>query len=452
MDELHVECPQRSFGCSYTCQRQWLATHVKDECQFVEVRCYQDQCEEVVLRKDVGKHTDTCERRMVQCEACGARVQFINLQVSPWKQLLDMSISWQLWKSHYALCPAEDAACPDCDTVLPRGDMSNHASNCLERVVSCEQAVHGCSWTGPRRALSTLHQHQCPYEAIKGFFALNVTRMSALETENTALRWRVEELENALRSTSRDLQTVKLALGPWFRPDGSHVPLRPSPPSEPAPRVYARRRLSNALNSAMFGLSQDSRSSVDPDGVEPTPQPSPATSPLPADPFAQFFPPPNNQSSQSLHPSDAFALGQLADVNYPRTAPNSQVAPLNLNTTLEGSLMSLRSSVITLAASLDSETRRHDIALTTESLRVNEEVMSLRAIVQGVRMQVHHMMMDRNSQVTGRDDEGPAYNYSHARATAIEPWTSSVRYLNHHPPVHRPISIGTTTHVQTTKL
>ena len=344
--------------------------------------------------------------------------------------------------------------CPHCDLVLPLGDISNHASACPDLVIPCVQAVHGCPWTGPRHALSSSHLHQCPYEAIKRFFALNTSRISALETENGSLRWRVEELENVLRRTTQDLQTVKLALGPWFRPDGCHPPLRPSPPSEPAPRAYARRRLSNALNSAMFGFS--SEGSVDPAITDPDPQlPPSVTTPLPVDTFAQFFQPPEIHPSQPPHPSEILlATGQMADGTYPRTAPNSQVAPLNLNTSLEGSLISLRSSVVTLAAALDSENRRHDIALTTETLRVNEEVMALRAIVHGLRMQVHQIMMDRNSQVTGREDEeGVGYNYSHARpSTAVEPWTSSVRYLNHLPPVHRPISIGTTTHIQTTKL
>lgn len=358
-------------------------------------------------------------------------------------------------KSHYIECPAEDVACPHCDLVLPLGDMSNHTSGCPELIIPCAQAAYGCLWTGPRRTLSSSHLQHCPYEAIKGFFAINTSRISALETENSSLRWRVEELENDLRRTTCDLQTAKLALGPWFRPDGCHAPLRPTPPSAPAPRAYARRRLSNALNSAMFGFSPEV-SPVDPAvTTDPAPQPPPVTTPAPTDAFFPFFQPPENSPSQALHPSETFlATGQLADRTYPRTAPNSQVAPLNLNTTLEGSLISLRSSIVTLAAALDSENRRHDIALTTETLRVNEEVMALRAIVHGLRMQVHQIMMDRNSQVTGREDgEGVGYNYSHARPpTAVEPWTSSVRYLNHHPPVHRPISIGTTTHIQTTKL
>jgi TRAF-type zinc finger len=366
--------------------------------------------------------------------------------------LLSIFLTHRNGKAHYAQCPTEDVTCPHCDTVLARGDLSNHTSTCPELVVSCDQAMYGCPWTGPRRTLSSSHLPQCPYEAVKGFFALNVSRISALETENSSLRWRVEELENDLRGRTRDLQMVKQALGPWFRPDGCHVPLRPSPPSGPAPRSYPRRRFSNALNSAMFGFSQESASSADPAIADPTLRPP---SGMTSDAFAQFFPPSDDPPHQPPHPSENFLpTGQMADGTYPRTAPNSQVAPLNLDTTLEGSLLSLRSSIVTLAASLDSEGRRHDIALTTETLRVNEEVMALRAIVHGLRMQVHQIMMDRNSQVTGReDDEGVGYNYSHVRpAMAVEPWTSSVRYLNHHPPVHRPISIGTTTHIQTTKL
>jgi len=64
------------------------------------------------------------------------------------------------------------------------------------------------------------------------------------------------------------------------------------------------------------------------------------------------------------------------------------VAPLNLSTTVEGSLVGLRESLVTLSAALESQGRRLELALTTEGLRVSEEVGSLKAIVQGLRMQV----------------------------------------------------------------
>ena len=64
------------------------------------------------------------------------------------------------------------------------------------------------------------------------------------------------------------------------------------------------------------------------------------------------------------------------------------VAPLNLSTTVEGSLVGLRESLVTLSAALESQGRRLELGFTTEGLRVSEEVGSLKAIVQGLRMQV----------------------------------------------------------------
>jgi len=77
--------------------------------------------------------------------------------------------------------------------------------------------------------------------------------------------------------------------------------------------------------------------------------------------------------------------------NRPQFTPSTNkhvVAPLNLSTTVEGSLVGLRESLITLSAALESQGRRLELALTTEGLRVSEEVGSLKAIVQGLRMQV----------------------------------------------------------------
>ena len=50
--------------------------------------------------------------------------------------------------------------------------------------------------------------------------------------------------------------------------------------------------------------------------------------------------------------------------------------------------MGLRESLVTLSAALESQGRRQELALTTEGLRFSEEVGSLKAIVQGLRMQV----------------------------------------------------------------
>lgn len=88
----------------------------------------------------------------------------------------------------------------------------------------------------------------------------------------------------------------------------------------------------------------------------------------------------------------------------PRTV--TRVAPLDLGTNLHGTLEGLRESVVGVAAGIDELGRRSEIALANETLRLGEEVVSMRAGVHGLRMQIHAMMMERNMQVTGAPGAG----------------------------------------------
>ena len=59
MDELVVECPHLSEGCSHTSQRQAMPVHLRDECEYGEVGCSIEGCTEVMKRKDVAAHVET---------------------------------------------------------------------------------------------------------------------------------------------------------------------------------------------------------------------------------------------------------------------------------------------------------------------------------------------------------------------------------------------------------
>ena len=202
-----------------------------------------------------------------------------------------------------------------------------------------------------------------------------------------------------------EMQAVKTALGPWYRPDGSFT----SHSHQASSDLPRDAQPSSASTSHRFSFVPDTRFSP-PSSVSL--QSSSAAHPLPGivepDILAPFFPSENEETflpafgrpqfdlqspnprrpthhvtssvSQVQDPSTAYCL-------YPRPATQNPVAPINLSTTLEGSLSGLRESVVTLAASVDSLGRRNDIALTNETLRLNEEVMSLRANVHGLRMQ-----------------------------------------------------------------
>lgn len=81
VDELIVECLHESLGCTHTCQRQLLDSHLRDACQYVQVTCTEDGCIETVLRKDIGSHSHGCAHRVVSCDACEKTVKASELDV-----------------------------------------------------------------------------------------------------------------------------------------------------------------------------------------------------------------------------------------------------------------------------------------------------------------------------------------------------------------------------------
>ncbi|KAI0344778.1 hypothetical protein BDW22DRAFT_1091035 [Trametopsis cervina] len=395
VDELQVECPMRPAGCMSTCQRQLLASHLRDDCLYVEVPCADGLCDKVTVRKvaDHRAHTD-------QSDQPGPRQSTESSQ------------------------PTE---CDGCNMECTPEALADHRASCPNVLVTCTQAVHGCDWKGTRDELTTSHLPHCAYEGIKGFFAIQEKHMSSLTEENAVLRHKVAALDGVITSLKRELSAVKLALGPWYRLDGStnswsriQSSAATSSRSE-APRPSSSVRVadgvteqaqqvptatstpnSSDLSSYFPSSEQDDFLPLDlPSGVDNHVTTSTAQQPASTS-FATYQLP----ASPTTHrtPYVPFSPPQSAGYNIPTATspPQSPVAPLDISSTLEGSLEGLRGSVVAISAALDSLGRKHEVALTTESMRNTEEIRSLRAIIHGLRMQVHSIIMDRNAQTTGR--------------------------------------------------
>ncbi|KAF8307008.1 hypothetical protein DL93DRAFT_2150429 [Clavulina sp. PMI_390] len=397
VDELVVKCPNSTYGCTHTCQRQLLGNHLSSECLFISSQCEEVGCQEIVLRGDAEKHAQTCPHRIVACEACSASVKFKDLEY------------------HESQCPAADVTCSHCNDLMPRSQYKAHLDTCPDVRLPCAQSTFGCPWSG-RRATLDEHSKSCPYESIKGFFAINNARLSSLEKENSSLRHQITRLENNLASALREVDNAKHSLGPWYR--------RPTDPevTTPLPRQErpTRRRLSVPLTTASFPRESDDSEAGDSDGYFSPTLGSPSTSaagpsvPHPTSPDQYLIHLPNNpnQSINATSYVDEFGIptqfpmgpNAAGAASYPQA--QSRVAPIDLATSLEGCLNSLRASVVTIASSVDSLERRQDLSLATEKLRMREDVASLRAIVHGLRMQVHSMMMERNLMASGRSGSG----------------------------------------------
>ena len=96
--------------------------------------------------------------------------------------------------------------------------MKDHlADSCPEKVIPCRQAGNGCTWEG-RRILLEAHVDKCPYESIKGFFAIHSAQVARISKDNDRLRRRTDELEGTVRILRQELEWAKIALGPWYRP------------------------------------------------------------------------------------------------------------------------------------------------------------------------------------------------------------------------------------------
>ncbi|KAJ6594052.1 hypothetical protein B0H19DRAFT_1093554 [Mycena capillaripes] len=382
VDELIVECIHRTSGCTHTCERQLLTAHVMDACPFSRVTCPKGECAQNFDRRDAESHT--CAHTLAPCDLCGAEFQHGDLQ----KHLLE--------------CNDSPVTCEFCVLECPRSELTAHNDICSEALVPCPQASNGCGWTGPRATLASAHTPSCPYEAIKGFFALNTTKFERIAEENLILRHRVDTLESLVQTTKRELMSAKTALGPWFRPDGVYAYSRPSADLPPDLQPASASSSSPASRRFSVSFAGDAPALFD---HAPAPPQDVLAAYFPSETPEERYRDVTERRRQTLPAGwePPFGVGVASGVHSP--THSHTVAPLNLSTTLEGALAGVRASVVALAGAVDSLGRRSDIALTNETLRLNEEVMSLRANVHGLRMQVHTIMMDRNAQVTGRSGE-----------------------------------------------
>ncbi|KAJ6499154.1 hypothetical protein C8R45DRAFT_820994 [Mycena sanguinolenta] len=293
----------------------------------------------------------------------------------------------QLLTAHVmSACPFALVPCPkgECKDTLARKDTESHS--CSSHTLSpCDLSSNGCGWTGPRATLASSHISACSYEAIKGFFALHTSKFARLTEENLILRHKIDILEGALQTTKCEFQSVKIALGPWYRADGVY----------PVSAYSSRPPLSSADL---------------PTELQPASASSSSTTPPRARPFKPFYRDRDPAARRRTLPAGWEPLAPFGGAAV--TPQHTQVAPLNLSTTLESALSGVRESVVALGGAVDSLGRRSDIALTNEAFRLNEEIMSLRANIHGLRMQVHAIMMDRNAQVTGRSGSAEMQNLS----------------------------------------
>ena len=201
-----MRCPYLDAGCEYTGERLLLGSHLELQCGYVQVPCLcsDKSCKRTVARKDaLDGHAVVHQESDPEVRRC-YRFQFQG----------DLTCICRFKSDNSRTIPCE--FCEEEFSCVSA--MKIHvANNCAEKIVSCDQAENGCTWNGRRISLRA-HVDKCPYESIKGFFAIHNREMMQLSKDNKRLRGRTEELEGTVRVLKQELEWAKIALGPWYRP------------------------------------------------------------------------------------------------------------------------------------------------------------------------------------------------------------------------------------------
>lgn len=81
VNELVAHCPRSSFGCTYVGQRHLIIHHLNSECEYTPLPCEMEECSELVLKRDMNSHVETCQYRMSECLMCKKKMRAFELEV-----------------------------------------------------------------------------------------------------------------------------------------------------------------------------------------------------------------------------------------------------------------------------------------------------------------------------------------------------------------------------------
>ncbi|CAO3645401.1 unnamed protein product [Cunninghamella echinulata] len=208
VNELNVYCPRSERGCDFIGQRQYMDQHLNNDCLYAYQPCQLEECQELVLKKDLNSHISTCKHRETECKMCK--------KIMPAFEFED----------HYKLCPSEVIPCPHCDSSRSRSEHALHISNCPKAPITCSHEEFGCPWKGAREDADQ-HKKTCPYEAMSGFLHYHQQQHKSMKEEFQSIRKEHESLKRNQQDLRQQVENMTNQLGILFP---AHFALDPDLP------------------------------------------------------------------------------------------------------------------------------------------------------------------------------------------------------------------------------
>jgi hypothetical protein len=121
--------------CTWTGKFKDLKFHLEHDCGWALVTCPLLECHDVIQRRKLQEHMDSCDYREVRCDYCGLFQQYHRL------------------RSHLQQCDSmQDYSCSQCGAVIPMHQKAFHdASSCPMARVHCPFEQFGCQIQSPQR-------------------------------------------------------------------------------------------------------------------------------------------------------------------------------------------------------------------------------------------------------------------------------------------------------------
>lgn len=372
VDELPVWCPNRARGCEAKLERGLLDSHVKLHCTAKKRR---DKKGKGKAADPSGAELDPAEATR-PCQYCQMAVATLSAQVSCRGSSHCAAADSGSWQSHELACSSSSTTCRHCETNIMRSAIASHNLECPSIVIPCPHARHGCPAQLARSLMVEEHlEVSCAYEPLKEYLERQELRLVEMESENKVLSARCSGLEEGMQEMRAMLEGMRLSMGAFYVGDV------PQSTSVARPAAAQSRQ-------ASFSSPSTARPAACSPPAAPHLSPHSAPLPLSTSPSASLTSPHLQQDPFAFLPVDGI-----------QPELESPAAPLSTVVT------DLQSSISSLSTAISSLEARQSANLMNETLRIQDDVQSVRAVIHGLRLQMHYLLMEVG-RVTGGTGPG----------------------------------------------
>ena len=195
---LEVYCSNKEKGCQWKGELKNMSTHLKKEkregeCQYEEVKCRHEKCQETKQRRYLGDHEDKeCLQRPFKCQYCSGIGTFLSIT-----------------KDHYEECSQYPVTCPNkcVSTNMPRGSLTAHVNReCPLQPVDCVFSWAGCNDKPLRK---DVHVHTADTKHM----TLLAVACGQLKKENEQIKEEMtkekKEMSDKIKTMTREVEKLR---------------------------------------------------------------------------------------------------------------------------------------------------------------------------------------------------------------------------------------------------